>query len=341
MNVLSSHTLQSVTMKTSHGGECWVITDGAAGNERQAMALAQTTGLIIRPFRVQLRRPWAWAAPRLLPASLLALPPVQRAQFRPPWPRVVIGCGRASAMLTRLVGQLSDRRTYTVQILDPRLDTRFWNLVVAPVHDELKAANVIEMTGSLNPIDDTWLAEGREACPTLGDLPKPRRAILLGGERRGIELGAPYARQLVESLRAMAAREGGSFMISSSRRTPAAFRDAVVAGLADFPGHVWTGGDDAGNPYAGYLGWADSLVVTPDSVNMLSEACATGRPVRTLVTAPLPAKLARLHATLRSRNLLGDLDDHLPSSFTPLRETQRVGLELRRRMLEYVGPVAS
>ena len=162
----------------------------------------------------------------------------------------------------------------------------------------------------------------------------------MGGERRGIELGAAYAKQLVESLRAMAAREGGSFMISSSRRTPASFRDAVVSGLADFPGHVWTGGDESGNPYAGYLGWADSLVVTPDSVNMLSEACATGRPVRTLVTAPLPAKLARLHTTLRSRNLLGDLDDRLPSSFTPLRETQRVGLELRRRMLEYVGPVS-
>ena len=37
--------------------------------------------------------------------------------------------------------------------------------------------------------------------------------------------------------------------------------------------------DDSANPYFGMLALGDELVVTADSVSMLSEACATGKPV--------------------------------------------------------------
>ena len=40
----------------------------------------------------------------------------------------------------------------------------------------------------------------------------------------------------------------------------------------------WSGAN-ADNPYMGMLAWADRLIVTGDSIAMLSEACATGKPV--------------------------------------------------------------
>ena len=49
--------------------------------------------------------------------------------------------------------------------------------------------------------------------------------------------------------------------------------------------HIWNGPGDGENPYQGYLAAADRIVVTPDSVNMLSEACAAGKPVFTLLPA--------------------------------------------------------
>jgi mitochondrial fission protein ELM1 len=306
--------------------ECWVVTDGAAGNERQALALAERTGLPVRVFAIPLPWPWSWVAPRLLPGARLALPPSAREAFTPPWPKVAIGCGRASAMVTRLLRELSAGATFVTQILDPRIDPRHWDLVVAPTHDGLHGANVVDLLGSLNPVDDAWLAAGRDACPQLGDLPPPRCAVLLGGERRGVALDDAYADALVAALRA---HGGGSVMVTASRRTPAGFRDRVFRALADIPGvrHDGTGP----NPYAGYLGWADRVVVTPDSVNMLSEACATGKPVASLVRQALPAKLARFHDALRARGLLGDLDGTWPAGTPPLRETRRVGDILRAR----------
>ena len=44
---------------------CWVISDGAAGNERQALALAQGLGLEAVTIRLRLARPWRWFAPLL------------------------------------------------------------------------------------------------------------------------------------------------------------------------------------------------------------------------------------------------------------------------------------
>src|SRR6185437_17170926 len=101
--------------------------------------------------------------------------------------------------------------------------------------------------------------------------------------------------------------EGGSLLVLGSRRTPAALIESLRPLLAEVPGLLWAGRDDGRNPYPGVLGWADRLVVTPDSVNMLSEACAVGCAVHTHVAAPLPDKLARFHAALRERGLLHGL----------------------------------
>jgi mitochondrial fission protein ELM1 len=99
--------------------------------------------------------------------------------------------------------------------------------------------------------------------------------------------------------------------------------------LQHLPGLFWTGDGDGANPYPGMLGWADAIVVTPDSVNMLSEAAATGAPVHTLVTASLPDKLARFHAALRERGSLHDLDAQGVQTAAPLRETAQVAARLK------------
>src|SRR5690349_4490733 len=146
---------------------CWAISDGAAGNERQAMALAEALGATARVWRLTPRAPWSWCAPRLVAGAVLSLPPAQRAQFAPPWPALAIGCGRAGALYTRALRGWSAGRTFCVQILDPRVDPRQWDAVIAPRHDGLHGANVIETLGALNTVDATWLAEGAAAFAEL------------------------------------------------------------------------------------------------------------------------------------------------------------------------------
>jgi mitochondrial fission protein ELM1 len=317
--------------------ECWTITDDAAGNQRQALALAARMGLPVRHLVLEPRAPWAWLSPRLALGGTLALPPAQRAAFAPPWPRLAIGCGRGAALFTRLLRPLSGGRCHTVQILDPRIDPAHWDTVVAPRHDGLAGPNVLTPLGSLNPVDEDWLADGRDACPQFAELPRPRVGVLLGGPRRGIAIDAGYARRLAARLRGRWQDEGGSLLVLASRRTPAEAMEAMRDGLDDLPGLRWSGPDDGRNPYPGVLGWADRLVVTPDSVNMLSEACAVGCPVETFATGPLPGKLARFHAVLREAGLLHDLDAGGSARQPPLRETPAIAATVRDRFERHKG----
>ena len=313
--------------------EAWVITDGAAGNERQALALAQAMDVPARVLALPLRKPWAWVAPRELPGGRLALGMRDREAFAPPWPKLAIGCGRSAALLTRLLRELSDRECFCVQILDPRIDPRHWDTVIAPRHDGLHGGNVIETLGSLNPVDDAWLANGREAFVEFGQLPRPRIAVLLGGPRRGIAFGDAFLRALAAGIAQRLQREGGSVLATTSRRAPPDFAHGLREALAHFPGTFWSSDADGPNPYPGLLAWADRIVVTPDSVNMLSEAAAVGVPVHTLAPAPLPDKLARFHAALRERGSLHDLDAEAGGNVPPpLRETAQIAGQLRRKI---------
>lgn len=321
-------------MLSTHG-ECWAITDHAAGNQRQALALAERMGLPVRHMVLEPRAPWSWLAPRRCPGGRLALPASQRRLFAPPWPRVAIGCGRAATLFTRMLRPLTDGESYTVQILDPRLDPRHWDTVIAPSHDALGGPNVLSPLGSLNPVDDGWLADARAGFPDLATLPQPRTGVLLGGARKGIPLDAVYGEALAGRLLDMQRQHGGCLMVASSRRTPAALGEVLRHALRDTPGFCWTGREDGGNPYPGILGWADALVVTPDSVNMLSEACAVGCPVSTFSPWPLPAKIERFHRSLRDAGYLGDLDpapDARPTA--PLRETAALARILIERIHE-------
>jgi mitochondrial fission protein ELM1 len=310
---------------------CWVVTDGAAGNRRQALALAEALTPSIREIVVELRAPWSWFAPRQLPGSRMALGR-DNDSLSPPWPSLVIGCGRSAAWATRQIRQWSEGKTLAVQLLDPRIDPAHWDLVIAPKHDALRGENVLTPLGSLHPIDDAWLADGRDAFAPFADLPSPRLGVLIGGARRGTPFDDDAASAFLAAVKARHRADGGSVLVAASRRTPEAQRTRIRDALAGLPGVVWTDSTDGANPYPGILGWADRLVVTPDSVNMLSEACATGRPVHTFVSKPLPEKLARFHQELRSAGLLHDIDATTAATQAPLRETAAIAREVRRHL---------
>jgi mitochondrial fission protein ELM1 len=309
-----------------------VITDEAAGNQRQAWALAERLQLPVRHLVLEPRAPWSWLAPRLTAGGRLALRPMQQRLFAPPWPSVAIGCGRAAALFTRLLRPLSNGACYTVQILDPRIDPAHWDMVIAPRHDGLDGANVLTPLGSLNPVDEAWLQDGRDAFPQLGALPRPRVGVLLGGPRKAMPFDVGQATALADRLLARQKTDGGSLMVVASRRTPVEVVGVFRNALNGVPSRLWASPADGPNPYPGVLGWADRLVVTPDSVNMLSEACAVGCPVETLVPAKLPQRIGRFHRVLRDAGYLHDLDTAPATGPAPLRETAEIAHILRQRL---------
>jgi len=218
-----------------------------------------------------------------------------------------------------------------VQVLDPRMDGRHWDLLVVPEHDGRRGGNIITLLGSLNPVDDAWLARARREFPALGRWPGPRTVLLLGGPNAHARYDAAGVRALCAALAREAAGGSGSALATVSRRTPVALAEAVRAALSDTPGLVWRGPADGPNPYPGLLAWADRIVCSPDSVNMVSEACATRVPVEVFDLRRCDGRLRRFLDALRARGRI-----HAPGEgrgpAEPLRETARVAREVRERL---------
>ncbi len=308
---------------------CWCLTDGRPGMENQAVGLAEAMGLTPIVKRVILKTPWRIASPHIMAFKRFAFSergdPVEA-----PWPDILIATGRPSILPSLYVKGQSAGRTFTVQLQDPvSLRWRFDRIVV-PAHDGLSGPNVIVMDGALHRITPERLAaEAPRWAEVFAGIPHPRIAVLLGGANSRYKFGEEQMRTLAAQLKALAG-EGYGLLITGSRRTGesnlAGLREALT-GCAAF---ISDGGGD--NPYFGMLAHADAFIVTCDSVNMITEACSTGKPVH-VVQLPSQGrrgtgerdKFTRFQRSLEGSERIRFFKGAIEAwSYEPLREMQRI-----------------
>jgi hypothetical protein len=113
----------------------------------------------------------------------------------------------------------------------------------------------------------------------LQHLPRPFIAVLVGGSSGPYALTRRSGERLASAASALAARLGGSLLVTTSARTPKAAVQALEEGIT-CPHVLYRfqrGAKD--NPYFAFLALADEIIVTADSMSMITEACATGKPV--------------------------------------------------------------
>jgi mitochondrial fission protein ELM1 len=309
---------------------CWAIHDGAAGNRRQVLALAAALPVAVQEWSLAASAPARWLAPRRLPGDAGAFGQAFAEALRHPPPRLAIGCGRLAGLATR---QARAAGASALQILDPRIDPRHWDLVIAPEHDRLRGDNVLTLVGSLNPVDAAWLQAARGQAPTLGQLPGPRTTVLLGGPTAATGFDTADLKAMLATLEGWLAHDGGRLLICGSRRTPRAWAELLRERYRASAHLLWLDASDGDNPFAGALGWADRIVVTPDSVNMISEACATAVPVFVAGPERARGRIRRFIASLQERGRVR-APGREPESFavTPLQETARVAALVRARL---------
>ena len=309
---------------------CWVIHDGAAGNRRQAQALADALGLPNREWALAAGSMGRWLAPRTFPGSDAAFGQEFAEALRQSPPVVAIGCGRLAALATRQARAAGAR---AVQILDPRISSKHWDLVIAPEHDGLSGANVITMIGSLNPVDAEWLLRARQRFPQPATLAQPRTAVLLGGPTGATRFDRSALEVLLGKLEYWLARDGGSVLICGSRRTPIEWAALIRDRYRGADNLVWMDPSDGDNPYPAALAWADRIIVSPDSVNMISEACGTSVPVYVAEPERATGRIHRFIMSLQTRHRVRpQVRDALPFVAAPLEETQRVATLVRERL---------
>jgi mitochondrial fission protein ELM1 len=318
--------MRSVGYQPAEPIHIWTVTDGRAGIESQALGLAEAIArrAPVRHVgkRVELRTPWSWLPPQMVPARQAMT--LGSDLIEPPWPDILIGCGRASVPVALGMRPWSDGRCFVVQLQDPRVNPREFDVVVPPIHDDLEGPNVLPIVGACHRVTPERLDEELlDFSPALDDLPGPRFAVLIGGKSKRQDISAARARDIADSLAAVQRDTGGTLMVTLSRRTGDAARMQLRTWLAPHAAVFYEG--DGPNPYFAMLGAADHVFVTADSVNMATEAAATAKPIHILAVDGRGGKLDRFHQSLMRRGCARPFNGRLESwSYPPLLETDRV-----------------
>ena len=101
--------------------------------------------------------------------------------------------------------------------------------------------------------------------------------------------------------------------------------------LKGFSYEIWDGTGE--NPYHAYLGLADQIIVTQDSVSMISEACFTGKLVYVWEIGRYSAKHREFHRTLYEQGYAKPFQWPFPQ-WTPkkLDEMSRVVKFIKEKM---------
>ena len=269
--------------------QIWAVTTGEAGMRSQAMGLAEAVGGEIVEKIVLPKKPWQWLPGHLSPRSIGSVVHNPH-DFGPPLPDLAIVCGRRSipaALALRASGVVA------IYVQHPRIPPRYFDLVVSPSHDGLAGPNVEQTSVAIHRVTPAKLAiAAAEWRPRLEGTHRPLTAVLIGGKSRAYQFGRQDADAMAANLLALQ-DSGHKLWITTSRRTGKENTNLLRQALPK--ASFWSSEADGPNPLMGMLALADHIVVTGDSVSMISEAVSTGTPVH---IAELPGGTKRFRRFL-------------------------------------------
>lgn len=314
----------------------WCLLDGRPGNKGQVLGVAEALG---HPYTIkEVHYNKTARLPNLVRGTwLLGISAEEKQQFQAPWPDLVIAAGRRLAPLARWIKAQAARDGHTVRLCHlmwPEVGINAFDLIAVPQHDErVLRPNMMETLGAPHMLTKAklWNARRDKAYLFL-DLPQPRITVLVGGSSRHQAVTRQEMTTLGLRLASFARQTNGSILVTTSRRTGAEQTQALMKGLADVPHFAYLWGDGGENPFMGMLGCADAVVVTEDSVSMLSEATVTEKPVYLYSFSDGVSPFANFHKAYSAHGAVKPFDGQWHEwDYTPVLAAQQIASELSKR----------
>ena len=256
----------------------WLLCGHKAGDNNQLLALAEALGW---PYEIKRMayRPYELLVGRL-GATLAGIDLEKSDSLKPPWPDLILTAGRRNEAAVLWIRKQVQKNVRIVHVGRPWATLKHFDLIVTtPQYQLPDLANVHTNLLPLHRVTEERLRQAARQWQPKVALPPPYITLLVGGDSGPFVFDETAAQQLGVQVNRLAQEKGASVLDTTSARTPPEAiahlaREMTVAKYI----HPFKPGDKA-NPYLGFLGMAADIVVTGDSISMLAEACATGKPV--------------------------------------------------------------
>lgn len=250
-----------------------------AGDNSQVTALAEALG-----WKYEIKRmayqPWELISNVVLGATLVGIKQSQSSILQAPWPDLIVTAGRRNEPVARWVREQAQGKTKIVHLGRPWNRPNCFDLIVTtPQYHLPEQPNIVRNQLPLHCVTPDLLSEMSERwAAKFTHLPKPHIAVLMGGNSGPFVFTTEKGKSMAEGVNNLVSSRGGSVLVTNSARTPADVYAAFKKQLK-VPGYFFDWGSTEDNPYYAYLALAEAFVVTGESMSMLAEANATGKPL--------------------------------------------------------------
>ena len=259
---------------------CWAVSEGGLGMRSQLEGLAEGLGCHNVTHKIAKRRfPWL-LMPRSYTWGIFKHLSNNSSIFTPPWPDLLLTCGRDTVPISLAIRKLSGHKTFTVHTQHPRVNFKFFDMIVAPEHDHISGPNVLSSKWALHKITKAKLEQSAiEYQDMFTAYTAPYHAVLIGGNTNKYQMPINAMTHLIKKIEDIKQKVQGSILITPSYRTDTGQIAQLMENFRDDHRVYVHDLKNERNPYIAMLSIADNIFVTDDSVNMLSEACYTEKPV--------------------------------------------------------------
>ena len=277
----------------------WIISEGSPGHLSQSIGLADALGqlasvevhLIECKIRVRglvralIRHLWMGRSGRALPMMVLRRwLDTERLPHGGAGPDLIMSSGGGSVFLARSLAVMHQVPFIFIGERKP-YPPEWFHTVFTPSGAETEPCD-IRMDVIPTKISPDVV---KRASDEWADKPGGRLwTMLIGGSSRSHRYQDAEWRQLAQGMSELARREGFRWLVTTSRRTGKELESVLLECLdPDVVADAVWWCHSPEKKLAAYLGAAEKIWVTQDSVSMITEAVATGKPVVVVYPADL------------------------------------------------------
>ena len=314
----------------------WLLTEGAHGMVSQVEGLAKALNVNFIHKKVVANSFWSLIPPSMTPASksTFNFSNIIKDSLTNESPTVLISCGRKSIIpsivLKNYLHKKNNTKIFNIHIQNPKVHIDNFNFIVVPEHDRLEGENIIQSKGAIHYITDEEI-QGAKALTT----DKNVLTIILGGPNKYYHFSLNELKNLFKKIELLFLNKVEEIKIISSRRTP----QSIVHFLQDRykdNSKITVDSSLTRKNYVQALAQAKKIIVTSDSISMLSEAATTGVPIYLAKLKPHKNdyRFSNFLKLFEKLNIIKDLETSEENwTYDKLYETKRIAELLKNKII--------
>tara|TARA_B100001996_G_C18636439_1_gene583865 strand:+ start:22 stop:972 length:951 start_codon:yes stop_codon:yes gene_type:complete len=303
-----------------------LLTQGMHGMVSQAEGLAKALNLKFQHHTIKLKKFWNFIPPILTPISENLLTEKIICDSR-----IIISCGRKSVISSIALKKRHKQKIFNIHIQDPKVSTSNFDLVICPKHDNLKGSNVLKTIGAIHYLTS------KEVNQSTGYLKIEKEnkkivSLIIGGPNNYYSYSEKQVNQLFNQIKNLFSPDKYKLIVIPSYRTP----DRIIkkANNTFGPNHLVIKKIDK-KAYLSALNLGEIIIVTCDSISMISEAALTGKPIYVANMRPEKNnyRFKNFFSEFKKMNIIRDLENSVDLwSYNKLDEVNRIAPMIKEKM---------